>query len=78
MNLGGVGGAFGCRAGDGGVQDRRVERAGEWVQGEDVVPGVADPGRRFGDRVENLLDDWADRGRAGAGAARRGWAGAVG
>ena len=61
MNLGGVGGAFGCRAGDGGVQDRRVERAGEWVQGEDVVPGVADPGRRFGDRVENLLDDWADR-----------------
>jgi hypothetical protein len=75
---GGVGGAFCCRAGDGGVQDRRVERAGERVHGEDVVPGVADPGRRFGDRVENLLDDWANRGRAGSGAARRGWTGGAG
>src|SRR5580693_5921692 len=72
---GGVGGAFGCRAGHGGVQDRRVERAGERVHGENVVPGVADPGRRFGDRVENLLDDWADRGWAGSGAARRGGTG---
>src|ERR1700761_5143041 len=75
---GGVGGAFGRRAGDSGVQDRRVERVGEWVQGEDVVPGVADPGWRFGDRVENLLDDWADRGWAGAGAGGRGWAGGAG
>src|SRR4029077_20763760 len=62
-------------AGDGGVQDRGVERAGERVHGEDVVPGVADPGRRFGDRVENLLDDRADRGWAGSGAARRDWTG---
>src|SRR5260370_29866239 len=75
---GGVGGAFGCRAGDGGVQDRRVERTGERVHGKDVVPGVAEPGRGFGDRVEDLLDGWADRGRAGSGAARRGWAGGTG
>ena len=53
-------------------------RAGERVHGEDVVAGVADPGGRFGDRVEDLLDDWADRSGAGAGAARRGWAGGPG
>src|ERR1700733_8356384 len=75
---GGVGGAFGCRAGDGGVQDRRVERAGERVHGKDVVPGVADPGWCFSDRVENLLDDGADRGRPGPGAPLRGWAGGAG
>ena len=69
---GGVGGAFGCRAGDDRVQDRRVQRAGEGVQSEDVVAGVADPGRRFGDCVENLLDDRANRGRAGSGPTRRG------
>jgi hypothetical protein len=30
------------------------------------VPGVADPGRRFGDRVENLLDALGHAGRLGA------------
>src|SRR5215475_1350040 len=36
-------------------EHRRVERSGQLVNGEYVVAAVADPCRRIGDGVENLL-----------------------
>ena len=59
-------------------EDRGVQGAGEAVGGEHVVPGVAHPGGRVGDGVQDLLDAVGDAGglrrcrcRGGAGWAAR-------
>jgi hypothetical protein len=41
-------------------QHRGIERAGEAVGGEHVMPGVAHPGRGVGDGIEDLLDAIGD------------------
>ena len=43
-----------------------VQRPGQLVHRQDVVPAVAHPRRRVGHRVQHLLDRRADGGRGGA------------